>query len=172
MSETKQGATTTDLKIAVKEGGKFKSPKAISRAMAIARSKFEKEGIMPEKKTKKTRTKKDEISQLRTDIAGLRKQMKALDCSLRKEQSSKLLSAIAAKMLRLTILLGSVASYPVRHPISSVRAVGHGISVSTLWVKKPFSWLREAVNSGKRKEMIKARAKIDAAAEFVEPSIA
>jgi len=149
VSETKQGATTVDLEIAVKEGGEFKSPKAISRAMAIARSKFEKEGIMPEKKTKKTRTKKsehkDEISQLRTDIAALRKQMKALDGALRKEQSSKLLSAIASKTLRLTILLGSVASYPVRHPISSVRAVGHGISVSTSWVgqqvKKPFSWL-------------------------------
>ena len=165
MSETKQGATTTDLKIAVKEGGKFKSPKAISRAMAIARSKFEKEGIMPEKKTKKTRTKKDEISKLRVDIASLRKQMKALDASLRKEQSSRLLSAIAAKTLRLTVLVGSAASYPARHPISSVRWVGQQVT-------KPFSWLREAVNSGKRKEMIKARAKIDAAAEFVEPSIA
>jgi len=165
VSETKQGATTTDLKIAVKEGGKFKSPKAISRAMAIARSKFEKEGIMPEKKTKKTRTKKDEISQLRTDIASLRKQMKALDASLRKEQSSRLLSAIVAKTLRLTVLVGSAASYPARHPISSVRWVGQQVT-------KPFSWLREAVNSGKRKEMIKARAKIDAAAEFVEPSIA
>ena len=142
-----QGGTTTDLEIAVKEAG-FKDKKAVSRAIVIARDKFEKEGIMPKENTTKKKTRKakksghtDEISKLRADIASLRKQMKALDCSLRKEQSSKLLSAIAAKMLRLTILLGSVASYPVRHPISSVRAVGHGISVSTLWVKKPFSWL-------------------------------
>jgi hypothetical protein len=54
--------------------------------------------------------------------------------------------------LRLTVLVGSAASYPVRHPISSVRWVGQQVT-------KPFSWL-------------KARAKIDAAAEGVEPSIA
>ena len=146
-----RGATTTDLEIAVREVG-FKDEKAVSRAMAIAREKLMKETTMPETKTKTKKTRKtskakhtDEISKLRTDIAALRKQMKALDGALRKEQSSKLLSAIASKTLRLTILLGSVASYPVRHPISSVRAVGHGISVSTLWVgqqvKKPFSWL-------------------------------
>ncbi|MBE0598945.1 MAG: sigma 54-interacting transcriptional regulator, partial [Desulfuromonadales bacterium] len=102
-------ATHRDLEIAVKEAG-FKDKKAVSRAIVIARDKFEKEGIMPKENTTKKKTRKakksDEISQLRTDIAGLRKQMKALDCSLRKEQSSKLLSAIAAKMLRLTILLG------------------------------------------------------------------
>jgi hypothetical protein len=166
-----QGGTTTDLEIAVKEAG-FKDKKAVSRAIVIARDKFEKEGIMPKENTTKKKTRKakksghtDEISKLRADIASLRKQMKALDASLRKEQSSKLLSAIAAKTLRLTVLVGSAASYPARHPISSVRWVGQQVT-------KPFSWLREAVNSGKRKEMIKARAKIDAAAEFVEPSIA
>lgn len=54
MSQPKKGATTTDLKVAVKEVG-YKKPKAISRAMAIARDKLVKEGMMPANKAKKTK---------------------------------------------------------------------------------------------------------------------
>jgi len=150
------GATTTDLRVAVTAVG-FKSKKSISRAMAIARGKYEKEGIMPAgTKTKVKKAKKgerrDEIAKLRTDITALRKQMKALDSSLKKEQSvaksakrSVLLEKLKAKTWELTKKMAGVVAYPVVHPIVSAKTVVHGAKISTFWVgsmiKKPFSWL-------------------------------
>lgn len=153
-----EGATTTDLRVAVKEAG-FKNEKAISRAMAIARDKLEKEGVMPAemttekapkaKKVRKAKVEhKDEIAQLRTDISSLRKQMKALDASLRKEQSaeksakrSKLLKKIAKKSLTLTKKMASVISFPIMHPVVTVAGVGR----ASFWVgrqfKKSYAWL-------------------------------
>ena len=163
----KKGATTTDLKVAVKEVG-YDKPKAISRAMAIARDKLVKEGMMPEKKTKAKKkavrkpavvAQQVAIKELRDGIRGLHVQMKSLDGALRKEQTAER-SAARAKFykksrkftVRAVKSAGSVIAWPfvsayklARHPIETPKAAYHYVAKS--WVSWPFRKLRAAASA-------------------------
>lgn len=160
------GATTANLRVAVTEAG-FKSSKGISRAMAIARDKFEKEGIMKKKtKAAKKEDHRDEMAKLREDIAGLRKEVRSLDKALRKEQSAAkskkraaLMKKIRTRTLRLAKLVACAGTFPVRHPVRSVKAIGRAVKASACWtgrqakrVTMPFVWLASKFKSDEAAE--------------------